>query len=258
MEVELLTTKDEMLRQLMRCDLAARTCVTADPEIGGITIYEGKEFELKNLYHAMRSGHMSVLEHCNMTFLIKNVSRVVQQQLTRHRLASYSIQSLRYTKPEVFFVPTTIMYNQKDVYEVPLSDRYGKMMSNIKTAYEDLESIYDIPIEDCRYILPLASTGNLVMTVNLREFIHICQLRLCARTQEEFRVLASEMCKEVIKAVPWLEGWLYPQCEYLGYCPEKKSCGKKPSRKDVVSTVFDDADIPVVVYNEQLKQRWKD
>ena len=44
---------------------------------------------------AMASGHMSVIEHASYTFLIEGVSRALLAQLTRHRIASISVQSQR-------------------------------------------------------------------------------------------------------------------------------------------------------------------
>ena len=52
----------------------------------------------KGLEHAVKSGHLSILEHLSMTFLIENVSRSLTHQLVRHRIASYSQESQRYTK----------------------------------------------------------------------------------------------------------------------------------------------------------------
>lgn len=44
----------------------------------------------------MGMGHESVLEHASFTFLAEGVSRVLLAQLTRHRIASFSVQSQRY------------------------------------------------------------------------------------------------------------------------------------------------------------------
>ncbi|WP_289458482.1 FAD-dependent thymidylate synthase, partial [Klebsiella pneumoniae] len=44
----------------------------------------------------LNMGHESVLEHASFTFGIEGVSRVLLAQLTRHRIASFSVQSQRY------------------------------------------------------------------------------------------------------------------------------------------------------------------
>ena len=45
--------------------------------------------------------HHSVLEHCNLTYLIKGTSRGVLQELVRHRIASYTVRSTRYTMQSI-------------------------------------------------------------------------------------------------------------------------------------------------------------
>ncbi len=47
--------------------------------------------------------HHSILEHANLTFLIKGTSRGVLQELARHRIASYSVRSTRYTMSKVIY-----------------------------------------------------------------------------------------------------------------------------------------------------------
>ncbi|MDN5300836.1 MAG: thymidylate synthase [Thermoanaerobacteraceae bacterium] len=47
----------------------------------------------------MDMGHMSPTEHVSFTFAVDGVSRTLLAQLTRHRIASYSVQSLRYNNP---------------------------------------------------------------------------------------------------------------------------------------------------------------
>ena len=48
--------------------------------------------------HAVGSGHTSVLEHAVFTFRVEGLSRAALAQLTRHRLASFDVQSQRYVR----------------------------------------------------------------------------------------------------------------------------------------------------------------
>ena len=52
--------------------------------------------EEKALTTALDSHHDSVMEHCSFTFIVSGVSRVLLAQLTRHRIASFSVRSQRY------------------------------------------------------------------------------------------------------------------------------------------------------------------
>ena len=75
--------------------------------------------------------------------------------------------------------------------------------------------------EDARAILPNAASTNLVMTCNLRELIHICNLRLCKRAQAEIRELVGLMRDEVVKELPFMKEFLVPKCRV---CTEKDKC----------------------------------
>ena len=87
--------------------------------------------------------------------------------------------------------------------------------------------------EDARMILPNATKTNLIMGVNLRELIHICNLRLCTRAQAPIRQLFNLIKEEVTKKDKNLGSLLVPTCEELGYCREFKSCGRKPKFEDI-------------------------
>lgn len=52
---------------------------------------------------------------------------------------------------------------------------------------------FGISPEDARYILPNATETELYMTLNLREFIHIANERLCKKAQWEIRSLVAKM-----------------------------------------------------------------
>ena len=67
----------------------------------------------------MDMGHMSPTEHVSFTFAIDGVSRTLLAQITRHRIASYSVQSLRYNNPFV----KEIAQDKKDKLTVKKSSK---------------------------------------------------------------------------------------------------------------------------------------
>ncbi len=80
---------------------AAKLCYSAvgvDRLMEGLTPEKSADFlnMLSNL------GHASPTEHASFTFAIEGVSRALLAQITRHRLASYSVQSQRYVRLEDF------------------------------------------------------------------------------------------------------------------------------------------------------------
>ncbi len=175
------------------------------------------------LQHAVGSGHTSVLEHAVFTFRVEGLSRAALAQLTRHRLASFDVQSQRYVKlenPELV-VPETIR-RSKFAAEVESTMRY--VMNLYQRMTED-----GIPCEDARYITPQAVPTTLIMTMNARELLHFFSLRTCNRAQWEIRDLADRMLRICRKVCPDIFMQAGPGC-VRGYCPEKRPCGHPRER----------------------------
>lgn len=170
------------------------------------------------LKHAVESGHTSVLEHAVFTFQIEGISRACLAQLTRHRLASFDVQSQRYVKlddPELI-VPDTVL--QSDLAE----EAFECMLQSMRMYRKLLDA--GVPAEDARYVTPQAVTTKLMMTMNARELLHFFSLRTCNRAQWEIRQMADEMLKICRKYAPGIFGNAGPGCLY-GRCPEKRPCG---------------------------------
>ena len=177
-------------------------------------------------------GHESPLEHVSFTFGIGGVSRALTHQLVRHRIASFSQQSQRYVngKNFSFVTPPSILLNTN------LQLAYSKHLMETKEFYEALVA-NGIPEEDARYVLPNATTSNIVVTMNVRELLHFFSVRCCTRAQWEIRELAWEMlalCKEVS---PTLFNGCGAFCDQHKYCKEgKMSCGKYPVLTELITS----------------------
>ena len=171
------------------------------------------------LRHSLESGHMSILEHAVYTFKIEGLSRVALAQLTRHRLASFVVQSQRYVKLKepVMVIPES-MANSEFYVEVK------GIMAEASELYRRMVEA-GIPCEDARYVLPQAVETDLVMTMNARELLHFFSLRTCNRAQWEIRKVADEMLKICRQVAPVIFEKAGPGC-IRGHCPEKKPCGK--------------------------------
>lgn len=133
------------------------------------------------------NGHTSVLEHASATFRIEGVSRACLAQLTRHRIASYSVESQRYC--EVF---GSDWYVTPPALEGGELEAYRAAMEAAMAAYEDALA-HGIRKEDARYLLPMAARTNLVMTINARSLQNFLSLRLAPAAQWEIRGLAADM-----------------------------------------------------------------
>lgn len=207
MRVELISHTADPARL---CGEAAAVCTnSAKPE--------------SSLRHSVEAGHESVLEHAVFTFRVEGLSRAALAQLTRHRLASFDVQSQRYVRIHGvdLVMPETI--RSSDFYV-----EAGSLMEDVMNLYQRMVDA-GIPAEDARYITPQAVPTVLVMTMNARELRHFFSLRCCNRAQWEIRHLADEMLTICRQVAPELFEGAGPGC-VAGYCKEKKPCGHPRER----------------------------
>lgn len=218
MKVELIAYTENPVAAIEK---AASTCYDSQPSDGRI------------MRHCYKSGHHSVLEFADFTFRISGVSRALTHQLVRHRMASYAQRSQRYCVEDGFdFVTPDSVANNAEALR-----KYNETVDTIKKAYADLVAL-GIKAEDARMLLPNACCTQICVKMNLREFIHFCNERLCACAQWEIRALAREMAKAVSAVEPELAPYLVPKCEaHAPYCfcteTKSRSCGRHPVMSDI-------------------------
>jgi len=159
--------------------------------------------------HVMESHkYPSVLEHVVFTFLVEGISRVTSHQLVRHRIASYTQESQRYSAVERdYVIPDTVI-------KAGFEEEFRKLMDEAYRLYDKMVNA-GVPYEDARYIIPQAVTTRLLMTVNLRELIHIACLRLSPHAQWELRELVKLMIDEAKSLIPELPHLLQEMCEEI-------------------------------------------
>lgn len=241
MEVTLIPVSEQEV--ITKLYTACRTCYTAGTPnnmyreiINEPATVENLEKKVKLLNHVIKSGHHSVMEHQQLTFLISGVSRSLSHQLVRHRLCNISQQSQRYCEfvdgNFEFVMPSTIIANQG------CRDYFYELMDQISEAYKFFID-NGIPAEDARAVLPNACTTNLTWSCNLRELMHVCNERRCTCAQQEIRQLFNMIANKTIEQLPFMKPYLGPKCEMLGYCNEssKRSCGRKSTREVVFGSM---------------------
>lgn len=223
---------------------AAKLCYsssTIDTLLDGLTDEKASDFVemLSDL------GHESPIEHASFTFGIEGVSRALLAQITRHRMASFSVQSQRYVKENdfQFVTPPEISANSEALEE------FTKAMDNAVSSYNKLADIlakkhYDTfisegesekvakskaekkAIEDARFVLPNACDTQMVVTMNARSLMNFFKHRCCNRAQWEIKALADEMLRLVYEVAPTLFKNAGPSC-VKGACTEGKMTCKR-------------------------------
>ena len=183
--------------------------------------------QTKYLSRLSEMGHYSTFEHASFTFGIEGVSRSLLAQITRHRIASFSVQSQRYValgddeNGFDYIVPPRIAALGEEA-----EAEYHAQMAQMNAWYQAWRKRLgtgESSNEDARFVLPNAAATRMLVTMNARELLHFLSLRCCNRAQWEIRSVAWQMLALAYEAAPALFGKAGPGC-LRGACPEGRKC----------------------------------
>ncbi len=150
--------------------------------------------------------HSSTLEHLVYTFYIQGVSRALLQELARHRIASLSVKSTRYTLKEL----KSIEPFSEDDFEG--ASRFLVLTGNKKVdrasirALNSLQELLKSGISNdiAKYALPESYKSELTWTINARSLQNFLALRSSKSALWEIRELALEIFKTLPKEHQYL------------------------------------------------------
>ena len=145
----------------------------------------------------VRLGHTSVLEHVDVTVRVE-CDRAMAMQWTRHRLASYTMESQRYVKYDdgVLFIDP----------EARKSSQQSEIL--LRSACDDAQERYQgllqagWPAEDARAVLPNCTKTVFYTTANLRSWMHFFEMRCAPGAQHNIRRVALELLKQMADKLP--------------------------------------------------------
>lgn len=152
------------------------------------------------------SKHSSVIEHLVYSFDIDGISRACLQELARHRIASYTVKSSRYTLQELKDEQSFIYKNNIIPEGKYRAMKYIVDCNNLRVntasiyALENLRELLlnDTPNDIAKYCMPEAYKTSLVMTINMRSLQSMLELRLNKFALWEF----NQLCVKIVQALP--------------------------------------------------------
>jgi len=143
--------------------------------------------------------HSSTLEHLFYNFYIKGISRALLQELARHRMASLSVKSTRYTLKEL-----------KNEEEFTTNDRQRAKKYLVFTEVDEVDSASIKALENLRvilksgvsndrakYCLPESYKTELTWSINARSLQNFLSLRSNKSALWEIQNLAKEVYKNL-------------------------------------------------------------
>ncbi|QQF52515.1 FAD-dependent thymidylate synthase [Campylobacter fetus] len=201
MEVELLN-----FTPLWVCSNAIRTCWQSfdKGDNGG-----EKDVELIDRV-GNKFKHASTLEHLYYNFYIKGISRALLQELARHRIASLSVKSTRYTLKELkneseFRVGD---FENASTYIVLTGNKFVDNASI--NALENLRRILNqnTSLDIAKYCLPESYKTELSWSINARSLQNFLSLRSSKQALWEIRDLANL----IYQNIPDGHKFIYENC----------------------------------------------
>ncbi len=150
--------------------------------------------------------HASTLEHINYNFFIQGISRALLQELARHRMASLSVKSTRYTLKEL---------KECDAidYEKYLVFTGNEAVDNAsKNALDALQKLLQSGISNdiAKYALPESYKSELTWSINARSLQNFLSLRTNKAALWEIRDLAYT----IYEALPKEHQFLFEESLY--------------------------------------------
>ena len=154
---------------MKRIERACRTCYRSEDKIS--------EESYKNLLtNCLNRGHESVLEHEKITVRIYS-DIGTYKDLTRHRFASFSVESTRYCSYNKDKYGNEIaVVNQVYIEDKEVFETWKKAIEDMEKAYMKMKEL-GASTDMCREILPHSTAAEYTMTANIREWKHILELR---------------------------------------------------------------------------------
>ncbi|MGB9886674.1 MAG: FAD-dependent thymidylate synthase [Moorellales bacterium] len=200
MKVDLIACTPDFLKVIW---CAARTCYSwLTPQ----ELWESsppREEMLRVARRVIGSGHLSVVEHCTMTFAVSGISRACLAQYTRHRIGvSFSVQSQRHVDAAMtgfaHVAPPSVAENPEAL---------AVLEEHLARSAEAYRRLVDLGVkrEDARFVLPQAAAVNLVTTLNLRSLMYVYGERVAKPgAQWEIREMVARFAGLVVAREPWL------------------------------------------------------
>jgi thymidylate synthase (FAD) len=173
---------------------AGRTCYKSEDKIDPM---ENGSVFTKNI---IKRNHLAMVEFASMTVLFVT-DRGVSHELVRHRLCSFAQESTRYCnyKTGISFVRPSTFNDWPD----ETKQSWESCMLNSELCY--IHALRNgLSPQQARCMLPNSLKTEIVIKANMREWLHIFELRCASDAHPDMQALMRPLQKEVYDMFPWL------------------------------------------------------
>ena len=183
------------------CEIMGRLCYDSFDTSSNANLTKVRSGNADYMANIISSGHLSVLEHAQVSFIFTGVSRVFTHELVRHRVGvAISQESGRYVRLNVDEVPDLVI-PQVEENEKEIVLRLCKVNDTIYKAYHEINAMLskrELNMSEkkrltslIRRILPNGMPTKIGWSCNLRTLRHVIQLRTSPHAEAEIREVFS-------------------------------------------------------------------
>jgi thymidylate synthase (FAD) len=168
-----------------------------------------REASNEYLLNILRSGHGSVLEHANYSFILQDVSRVLTHEMVRHRAGvAVSQESMRFVRLTdiPFWFPDWVQDDEELWTKCVSLLEYLEAHQQWMAAHLDLDSR---PFHEKKFytsfmrrFAPEGVATSMLLTINIRALRHIVYMRTSLGAEEEIRIVCDMIAEKALEAVP--------------------------------------------------------
>lgn len=164
------------------------------------------------LANLINVGHLSVLEHGNVTFYFTGISRSLTHELVRHRHFSYSQLSQRYVpERDAVMVEPEVIADDPELHSLFQTATecgiraYTELLAGLEAKFSDIDdptARRKLARQAARSVLPNATETRIVVTGNYRAWRHFIGMRATEQADVEIRALAIECLRQLARVAP--------------------------------------------------------
>lgn len=147
-----------------------------------------------------KKNHNSIFEHVVVSARIIG-DRGLMAQITRHRLASFAIQSTRYCDYSKDKFGSEITVVQPEGLDLAQRYLWEETMREIEERYLTLRKM-GLSQDIARSVLPIALKTEILVTTNLREWMHILKLRNSDAAHPMIRECSRAISEKLQNRIP--------------------------------------------------------
>jgi thymidylate synthase (FAD) len=209
-------------------EFGGRLCYRSWVPGANVNVSRIRENSREYLGNILESGHGSVLEHANYSFVFDDVSRVFTHEMVRHRAGvAVSQESMRFVRLTdiPFWFPkwarddrelmdrSVILLQQMEEHQTWMAEHFGLDEENVNFSEKKHKTSF------MRRFAPDGVATTLLCTINIRALRHIIHMRTALGAEEEIRLVFDDVTKLALKATPNLMQDYRPN-EHREWIPE--------------------------------------